>query len=234
VSGSVLVLQHVAPETPGLIADVLRARDVSVETVHTHAGEPVPASVAGWSGLVVMGGPMGVYEQAAHPHLTDEIRLLEIALESGLPILGVCLGSQLLAASLGARVAPGTKEIGWLPVELTEDAARDPLWRGIQSPFTPFHWHGDAFHLPKGARPLACSKATACQAFSYQDRAYGLLFHMEVSAAMVHAMTRAFGHELDEAGVDGEAVLNETLRAVPRMRETAALVFGRWADLLEG
>ncbi|HEU5310226.1 MAG TPA: type 1 glutamine amidotransferase, partial [Candidatus Eisenbacteria bacterium] len=162
MSGSVLVLQHVAPETPGLIADVLRARGVSIEMVHTHAGEPVPESIAGQLGLVVMGGPMGVYEQAEHPHLAQEIRLIQTAIEGGLPILGVCLGSQLLAASLGARVAPGTKEIGWLPVELTEDAARDPLWQGIQSPFTPFHWHGDEFELPAGARPLACSKATAC------------------------------------------------------------------------
>ena len=175
---------------------------------------------------------MGVYEQAKHPHLAEEIQLIRTALEGGLPILGVCLGSQLLAASLGARVSPGTKEIGWFPVELTEDAASDPLWRGLENPFTPFHWHGDVFELPKGARPLACSQATACQAFSYENRAYGFLFHMEVSAAMVHAMTRAFGGELEAAGVDGEAILGQALRAVPEIRETATLVFSRWADLL--
>lgn len=228
------MIQHVVSETPGLIADALRARGVPIETVHTYAGDRVPRSVEGHSGLVVMGGPMGVYEQGAHPHLADEIGLLRTALESRVPILGVCLGSQLLAASLGARVAPAVKEIGWLPVELTEQAASDPLWQGIPSPFTPFHWHGDAFELPAGARPLARSRASSCQAFSYAGRAYGLLFHLEVSAAMVHAMTRAFGGELDAAGVDGEAVLERARHAVPEIRETAALVFGRWAQLLEG
>ncbi|HET9251321.1 MAG TPA: type 1 glutamine amidotransferase [Candidatus Eisenbacteria bacterium] len=233
MNGSVLVLQHVAPETPGLIADALRARGVPFETVHTHAGDPVPRSASGLRGLVVMGGPMGVYEQETHPHLAEEIELIRSALASGLPILGVCLGSQLLAAALGARVTPGTKEIGWLPVELTEDAAQDALWRGVRSPITPFHWHGDAFELPAGARRLARSEVTSCQAFSYGDQAYGLLFHLEVSAAMVHAMARAFGHELEAAGVDGEAILCQTLRAVSDIRETAALVLGRWADLLQ-
>lgn len=177
---------------------------------------------------------MGVYEQAANPHLTDEIRLIRTALDLGLPILGVCLGSQLLAATLGARVAPATKEIGWFPIELTEEAAQDPLWRGIRSPLTPFHWHGDAFELPEGARPLARSKATPCQAFSHGDRAYGFLFHLEVSAAMVHAMTRAFGRELEAAGVDREALLDQARRSVPEVRETGALVFSRWANLLGG
>ena len=205
-----------------------------MEVVHTHAGEPVPGSVGGHRGLVVMGGPMGVYEEAAHPHLSEEIRLIRSALEAGIPILGVCLGSQLLAAALGASVRPGVREIGWHPVDLSDSATSDPLWRRIESPFTPFHWHGDVFELPANSRRLAGSERTACQAFSYRERAYGFLFHLEVDEGMVRAMADAFAGELASAGVDRDQLLAEAARAVPAMRATAGTVFGRWADLLDG
>jgi GMP synthase (glutamine-hydrolysing) len=234
MSASVLVLQHAAPEHPGAIGAALRARGVPVEVVHTHAGEEVPASIEGRQGLVVMGGPMGVYEEASYPHLTAEIRLIRAALESGIPVLGVCLGSQLLAASLGARVAPGNREIGWYPIELSEHAGRGPLWAGIESPLTPFHWHGDAFELPDGALPLARSERTACQAFSFGGRAHGFLFHLEVDARMVREMTEAFARELEDTGVDRDELLAQAARFLPALRETADVVFGRWADLLNG
>jgi GMP synthase (glutamine-hydrolysing) len=234
VSASVLVLQHAAPEHPGAIGAALRARGVPVEVVHTHAGDEVPASIEGRRGLVVMGGPMGVYEEASHPHLTAEIRLIRGALESGVPVLGVCLGSQLLATSLGARVARGNREIGWYPVELSGHAARDPLWTGIESPLTPFHWHGDEFELPAGALPLARSERTACQAFSFGGRAHGFLFHLEVDARMVREMAESFPRELEDAGVDRDELLARAARSLPALRETADTVFGRWADLLVG
>lgn len=176
---------------------------------------------------------MGVYEQSAHPHLTAEIRLIRSALGAGLPILGVCLGSQLLAAALGTRVAPATREIGWYPVELTTSAAADPLWMGIESPFTPLHWHGDAFDLPEGARALARSERTACQAFAHGGLAYGLLFHLEVTEDLVRGMAGAFASELEAAGVDPEALVASGTRAIPALRATARTVFGRWADLLD-
>jgi GMP synthase (glutamine-hydrolysing) len=175
---------------------------------------------------------MGVYEQDAHPRLTEEIRLIRSALSEGLPVLGVCLGSQLLAAALGARVAPATKEIGWHPVTLTESAASDPLWSGIESPFTPFHWHGDAFDPPEGARSLARSERTPCQAFEHGGRAYGLLFHLEVTEDLVRGMAGAFAGELEASGVDPKTLMAEGTRAVPALRATAWTVFGRWADLL--
>lgn len=233
MTGSVLVVQHVDPETPGILTEILEERGIAIDTIRTYRGERVPESASGRSGLVVMGGPMGVYEEPRYPHLGAEIRLLRSALEEGLPVLGICLGSQLLAAALGARVAPGTREIGWFPVALSPEAASDRLWSGIESPFTPFHWHGDAFDLPSGCVALARSERTAFQAFAYREQAYGFLFHLEVTEPMVRAMTGAFPEELAAAGGDRDELLRGAAGALPAIREIATTVLGRWADRLE-
>src|SRR5262249_25507763 len=148
------------------------------EHVRADLGQPIPRSIGEAAGLIVMGGPMGVYEQDRYPYLTDEIRLIEDALGVGKPILGICLGSELLAAALGAEVRRATsKEIGWHRVSLTDSALEDKLLSGIDSSFMAYHWHGDEFELPVGAVALIRSDATANQAFRYGDRAYGFLFH---------------------------------------------------------
>jgi GMP synthase (glutamine-hydrolysing) len=203
----VIVVQHVEPEGPGLIADALASRGVRVRLVRADLGAPVPVSPGRAAGLVVMGGPMGVYEAHLHPHLRDELRLIETALRGGTPVLGVCLGSQLLAAALGARVAPsGSREIGWLDVDLLAAAAGDPLLGAAPPRFTPLHWHGDVFELPRGAVALARSALTPYQAFRHGDSAWGLLFHLEATAAQVTAMLHAFGDEVRAAGVSAEAL----------------------------
>lgn len=226
----VLVLQHAAPETPGLIGELLATRGARLEYVRPYAGDPVRTDPKGLAGLLVMGGPMGVYEAGRYPHLSREIELIHHAVTRNIPVLGVCLGSQLLAAALGARVEPGTKEIGWHEVTLAPEAAVDPLFRGIGSSFTPFHWHGDRFDLPPGAVPLARSERTACQAFRHGRSAYGLLFHAEMSVAMIRGMVDAFGEELEAAGEDGEAILARAAAGVSEMQSPANAIFGRWAD----
>src|SRR5882757_5559485 len=128
----VLVLQHASQETLGTIGDALAARSIEAEVVATFDGAKVPRTMAGAAGIVVMGGPMGVYELARYPFLRDELGLLGDALRSDKPILGVCLGSQLLAAALGAEVKKGPrKEIGWHTVRLSGEAASDPSFDDI-------------------------------------------------------------------------------------------------------
>ncbi len=228
----VYVLQHAEPETPGLIAGALHERGIRVETIRSYAGEPVPSSMAERDGLVVMGGPMGVYEQSRYPFLREEIDLIRDALRVRKPVLGVCLGSQLLAAALGAHVAPGRKEIGWYPVSLTEAAARDPLWRDAPQTFEAFHWHGDVFDLPPDSVLLARSDLTPVQAFRSGQAAYGLVFHMEMDEPMVRAMVETFDDELSEAGGDAGVVLARTHAAVREMERVGRVVFGRWADAI--
>src|SRR4029453_12808101 len=131
-----------------------------------------------------------------YPHLRHELRLIETALRHNVPILGICLGSQLLAATLGARVYPGQqKEIGWYPITLKDNASQDRLWHEIDCRFTALHWHGDVFDLPPGAVSLASSALTEHQAFRYGDRAYGLLFHLEVTPSQLQEMVQTFQGE---------------------------------------
>lgn len=173
----IILLQHADCEGPGTIGDVLDAADFRIRTVRGDRGDQVPQDLGNASGLVVMGGPMGVYEYDRYPFLRSEMRLIEKTVYGGLPVLGVCLGSQLLAAALGAKVEKGPrKEIGWYPVSLLPDASSDRLFGDLPNDFEGFHWHGDIFGVPDGATALARSELTACQAFRF-DQAYGILFH---------------------------------------------------------
>jgi GMP synthase-like glutamine amidotransferase len=178
-----------------------------------------------------MGGPMGVYEADRHPFLTQEMRLIERALRADVPVLGVCLGSQLLASVLGAHVARASaKEIGFLPVELSASAGRDRIFSGVRSPLVPCHWHGDVFTLPTGAVALARSQRTRCQAFRYGRTAYGLLFHMELTRPILRGMTRSFRDELLSEKIEARSILDAADVHLPLLLPVAREVFGRWAD----
>jgi len=230
----VLILQHVAPEPPGTIGTVCAERGHTLRTIHVHEGDPVPSELGETAALVVMGGPMGVYDTDAHPHLRAEMHLVEEALRRERPVLGVCLGSQLLAATLGAEVRPGTaKEIGWHPVTLTDAAQNDPLWSGVEDPFVAFHWHGDVFDLPGGAVGLARSEQTRHQAFRYGRSAYGILFHMEVTPDIITGMTQAFTDELREEGLNGARLRKQAETHLPGLQTVGRHVVGRWADQVE-
>jgi GMP synthase (glutamine-hydrolysing) len=180
MSETLLALQHIACEPPAAFEDELRSRELDLVRVELDEGEPLP-DWRDFAGLVVMGGPMGAYEDEAHPWLVEEKRLIRDAAEAGHPVWGVCLGAQLLATALGADVYPGpAAEVGLLPVQLTPAAADDPVFRDLPASFPTLQWHGDTFDLPTGATLLGSSPAYPNQAFVYK-RAYGLQFHLEVS-----------------------------------------------------
>jgi GMP synthase (glutamine-hydrolysing) len=228
----VLVLQHAAPEGPAAIGDALRRRGVGFRTIRIDQGASTPPSIDGAAGLVVMGGPMSAYDP--FPHVKAELRLIERALKEERPILGVCLGSQLLAAALGARVySSGRKEIGWHEVRLSEAAGQDALWRGIGRRFPAFHWHGDIFDLPKGATSLASSSLTEQQAFVAGKNAYGLLFHLEAGEPQVRDMVTTFSGELAAAKIPGEPILDGIAAHLPALQRIGAQVFDRWAALVD-
>ena len=230
----VLVIQHTAPETLGTIADALEPKGVVMDYIRVFQDEVVPKTMDGAAGLIVMGGPIGVRDQGKHPYLRDEMTLMENALKTGKPVLGICLGSQLLASILGARVSAAKKELGWLPVRLTPQAQQDPLWAGVPPLFTAFHWHGDVFELPSGAVSLASSDATTHQAFRHGQKAYGLLFHLEMTENMIREMIRTFSEELLEQNLDGGWMIQKANEHLPLLEKIGGAVFGRWADLLAG
>jgi GMP synthase-like glutamine amidotransferase len=183
------VLQHVAYEGPGSIASVLGDTGIEVTVIRLDLGDQLP-SVDALGGLVVMGGPMGVHDVDDHPWLAPERALLREAVEADLAVLGVCLGSQQLAAALGAEVTTGREaEVGAGQVELTAAGRRDPVlgpeYHGLSGTTVPcVHWHQDTFTLPDGAVHLAATRRFPHQAFRVGTRAYGLQFHVEVDAQL--------------------------------------------------
>jgi GMP synthase (glutamine-hydrolysing) len=230
----VAVIQHEQVEGLGTIAESLADAGIDARYTRARAGEAIPRELGDARGLIVMGGPMGVYEADRYPFLHQEMRLIEHALKAGLPILGICLGSQLLAHVLGAEVKrSGRKEIGWFDVRLTDLAARDPLWKGIDPAFTAFHWHGDVFALPAGSIHLASSDLSPYQAFRH-GAAYGLLFHLEVTEGIVRDMVRTWPEELSEERLDGQGIVRDAAQFLPPMREIAKEVFERFAGTLGG
>jgi GMP synthase (glutamine-hydrolysing) len=232
----VYVLQHHRVESLGTIADALESAALAWQYVRIFDGHPVPTSIKGAGGLVVMGGPMGVYQTDRYPWLRDEMKLIQDAIAQGRPVLGVCLGAQIVAAALGAKVDrnPAGKEIGWHPVRLQAAAHEDRLMRGLPDTFTPFHWHGDIFELPAGAVSLASSDKTPCQAFRYRENVYALQFHIEVGPENVAAMAAEWPRELEKEGIAGDRMVAECDRHLPALEAIAEQVFSRWAAPIEG
>ncbi|HWB68994.1 MAG TPA: type 1 glutamine amidotransferase [Solirubrobacterales bacterium] len=207
---TLFAIQHVPWETPHRILDACRG--LAVHTVKPLAGQPLPAhdEVAG---AVVMGGPMNVDETDRFPGLAAEREWLEEALRLGLPLLGVCLGAQLLARALGAEVRAGEgPELGFAPVAVTD--ASDPILGGLAPEAEVLHWHGDVFDLPAGATRLASSQRTENQAFRHGD-AWGVLFHPEADFALLESWLAV--PEMTREAV--AALGNEGASALPRRAE---------------
>ncbi len=230
----VIVLQHLADEGLGTIAEALDGWGISALTIRIFDGEKVSARIEKANGLIVLGGPVGVYEAATYPYLSDEIELIKDALKENKPVLGICLGSQLLAAALGARVyKSGRQEIGWRPVKSSAAAAQnDLLWKEIENQFTAFHWHGDVFELPAGAVSLASSSLTEHQAFRYGKNAYGILFHPEATREIIFSMTGDFADEAEQAGIAPAQILAYTEKHLSTFKATADKIFNGWAKLV--
>ena len=229
----VLVVQHVPHEPLGTLDRLLRARKVRIRFVNfARDPEAVPA-VTGYDAVIVLGGPMNVTDEAQHPHLRTEMRLLEAALAAGVPILGICLGAQLLAHVLGAHVGRNQeKELGWHPVSLTPAGLEDRALRHLAPAAQIFHWHGDTFALPSGAEQLAHSPLCPQQAFRYGPHAYGLQFHLEADPPLIERWLRLHATELrDVRGPDAAALIRtETLALSASARALGDAVFG---DMLQ-
>lgn len=232
-----LVLQHIACEPPGVFEDVLLERGAQLHRVELDEGEPLP-DWREFDAIVAMGGPMSATDDAELPWLTGEKRLIGEAARAGVPLWGVCLGVQLLAASLGARVYPGpAPEVGILPVALTLDGLTDPVFAGLPRDLLTLQWHGDTFDMPHSAVRLAGSPAYPNQAFRY-ERAYGVQFHLEVSAEMARewAEVPEYVSSLERTlGTDAAPVfLTAIEERADEMRSLGRTLFERWLDRVVG
>ncbi len=183
-------LQHVSFEGPGIIESWALVRGHRLTSTRLYAGQPLP-TVEQLDWLFILGGPMNVYDDKDYPWLVREKRLIGEALHEGKVVIGICLGAQLMACILGAKVSRNPcVEIGWYPVEKTPEATQSPLSRFLPNRFIAFHWHGDTFDIPRGAIHLVRSQACENQAFVFGDRAVGFQFHLESTRESVEQLIR--------------------------------------------
>jgi GMP synthase-like glutamine amidotransferase len=232
-----LVLQHISCEPPGAYEDELLEHGGTLKRVMVDQGEPLPG-LDGFDGIIAMGGPMGAYEDDRLPWLGPEKELIARAARTGVPVWGVCLGAQLLAASLGAPVLPGpAPEVGVLPVYRTDAAEEDPVFSVLPECFLALQWHSDTFALPDDAVLLARSDAYESQAFRV-GRAYGLQFHIEIGTVLAAewGSVPAYARSLD--GILGPGALPDLLTRVAaheaEMTGLARRLFAGWLEHVVG
>ena len=236
-----IVLQHLELEGPGRIAPLARARGWDVEIRHLYRGDAVPQRLAPGEILVVMGGPMGVGDigDPRWPFLAAEVAALAALLPTGAAVLGICLGAQLMAHALGARVAPlmigdppvRHREVGWGAVSLI---GQDPVLAGMPAALDVLHWHGDAFALPTDATRLASTLACPEQMFRFGRRAFALQFHLEVEPDEIARWTREDADFVLAANGSGGGarILADTARIQPRQQATADRLINNLLDAL--
>jgi GMP synthase (glutamine-hydrolysing) len=232
----VLAIRHVYFEDLGSLELVLGDRGhlvryLDVGRARIDAPNPLDASL-----MVVLGGPIGAYDDAGYPHLTPLLAMLETRIAAGLPTIGICLGAQLIARALAARVYPAAqKELGWQPLTLT-DAGRASALRHFEADGQPtpvFHWHGDTFDLPDNATLLASTPACKHQAFGWGDHVLALQCHPEILVDRFESWLVAYPGEIKEAGTSANQLRAETVQNGPALERAARAMFGEWLDRFE-
>jgi GMP synthase (glutamine-hydrolysing) len=224
-----IALRHLAFEDAGLFGDVLAARGIDLSYVDVGFGSLDKSTLAETDLLVVLGGPIGVYETAEYPFLLDEIAALRARLDRRRPTLGICLGAQLIAAALDARVAPGpAKEIGYAPIDLTEAGKRSVLapFDGVDV----LHWHGDNLDLPANAERLASTKICPTQAFTIGTHVLGLQFHIETKPQMLESWLIGHAVELSKAGISPSSLRAQAARSGEATAAAGRRVLESWLE----
>lgn len=229
----VLFLQHGEVDKPGLLADSLAEAGVALRVLHAYAGERVPVSLEGFDGLALGGGAQSAWQDDGFPYLAAECGLVRAAVGEGKPVLGLCLGGQLMARACGAVVRRAERrELGFFPVELAPGAAGDPLMRHFPGEFAATHWHGDVFEIPAGGERLASSAMTPNQAFRMGRGFYGFQFHPEMTAGLFRELVGEDREFFREEGIDADALVREAEAALPKLEKSVRAAFREWAGFL--
>jgi GMP synthase (glutamine-hydrolysing) len=224
-------IRHVGFEDLGSFAAPLKEAGYDIEYIDVAERPPATLDPLGADLLVVLGGPIGVYDHDAYPVVTDEIGLLRARLAADRPTLGICLGAQLMAAAFGARVYPGpAKEIGWSALVLSDAAVPNPL--AVLRDVPVLHWHGDTFDLPEGGTLLASTPLCTNQAFSRGPNALGLQFHPEVLGARFEHWLLGHANELATAGIDPGTLRGDGQRYTGDLERSAAAMLAAWLSRL--
>lgn len=228
------MLQHVAHEILGTLNPLLKDAGYRIRYVNFERTPEARPGISGYDGLVILGGPMNADEDTLYPHLAYEKKLITEAIGAGIAVLGICLGAQLIARALGAKVhRKNASEIGWHPLSLTADGRADPLMSRVDCAAV-FQWHEDSFEIPEGAVRLASTRACENQAFRYGSKTYGLQFHLEVDAAIIERWLKKTQNrrEMNEHGIDPAQIVEQTAGFIDASIRASETCFQQWIELL--
>lgn len=231
----ILVFQHVPYEPLGTLDPLLKQAGFRIRYVNFGRDPHQRPSLEKYEALIVLGGPMNAHQIDTYPNLATEVDVIREAVDTGMSVLGICLGAQLLAKAVGGRVSRNAeREIGWHDVQLTEAGVTDPVISSFSSTQEVFQWHEDGITLPAGAQNLATSPASNVQAFRWGEHAYGFQFHLEVDASLVERWLTVPANQAmlaDEAGrVDPDEIRQQTNDRIAALQELSRKTFSRWID----
>lgn len=228
-----LVLQHIECEDLGTIGPAMSGRGIGAEYVRLFDGEPVPQDIERYSGIIILGGPMNVYEEDEFPFLREEDVLIKKAIQKGSPLLGICLGGQLIAKATGATVTKGAKkEIGWYKLNLTQGGKEDKAFGKFPEELTVFQWHGDTFGIPQGAVHLAGSELFPNQAYRIGNNVYGLQFHLEVTEKTINSWITEYQDELSTLDyINYEKIIKDTPVYIKNLSAYAEIFYDKFFSI---
>ncbi len=214
---NVLMLKHINIEGGGTIEDYLISNKWEIDRRELQNGDAVPPKLD-YDAIIILGGPMNVYEEDKYPFLKDEDKLIKEAIKKEIPTLGICLGAQLIAKASGAKVTKNIvrqahqKEIGWYKVKLTDTGKKDTMFKGLGESFDVFQWHGDTFEIPEKGSLLATAELCTNQALRVGKNIYGLQFHLEVTEDMIYEWIDTYDEELEslKGMIDVEKIRKDT------------------------
>jgi GMP synthase (glutamine-hydrolysing) len=230
----ILVFQHVPYEPLGTLDPLLKEAGFRIRYVNFGRDPDHRPSLQGYSALIVLGGPMNSDQIDTYPNLITEVEIIRSAAERGMSVLGICLGAQLLAKSLGGKVRRNpSREIGWSEVELTEAGRGDPVLADFGTRQEVFQWHEDGIELPACCEHLARSPASEVQAFRYGEHAYGFQFHLEVDESLIDRWLTVPENQpmlQEEGAVSPDVLRQQTAASIDDLGQLSRRTFSRWID----
>ena len=228
------MFQNEECEHLGVFSKILNENNISYQYIKLYEEEEIP-NLNDYSAIIILGGPMNVYEERKYPFLKKENSSIKEALKINKPMLGICLGAQIIARAAGAKVYPAKrKEIGWFTLNLTTGGIENDVFRGLERQFTVFQWHGDTFDMPTGSNKLVTSNLIPNQAFSIGKTTYALQFHLEVTKQMILVWMKRYEDELAslKGEIDPDKIIKYSEQYIKSLNNRAFLLFSNFLRLL--